>query len=80
MPKDVTALLYDFYYQMRFGRGDSRPIYLGDQHCQWQDFFAIARPMAEHMSVSIDAVKYRLIKLGFLIRLDSSYKTIRNAI
>ena len=80
MPKDVTALLYDFYYQMRFGRGDSRPIYLGDQPCQWQDFFAIARPMAEHMSVSIDAVKYRLIKLGFLIRLDSSYKTIRNAI
>ena len=66
MPTDVVGYLYGFYCQKVFGRNVIRKIYLGPQQCQQEDFYRIARPMAERMNVSVEALKWRLVKLNFV--------------
>ena len=66
MPQDVVGYLYSFYCQKCFGRNIIRPITFGSQRCQQRDFYKIVNPMAQMMEVSIDALKWRLVKLGLL--------------
>lgn len=69
MPTDVVGYLFSFYYQVRCQiRGHIEPLYIvNNQQRQWNDFNFIASRMADHLNVSVEALKYRMIKLGFLI-------------
>lgn len=78
MPEDVVGYLYYVIYKKNFPNRKIEPLYLGNQPCQQRDFIAVARPMAEHMHVSIEALKHRLLKLELAIDVASSYKRIRN--
>lgn len=76
MPRDVVGYLYYFYYQIRYQiRDHVEPLYIiNNQQSQWNDFFFIASRMAEHLNVSVDALKYRMIKLGLLIIKEEKQK------
>jgi Zn-dependent peptidase ImmA (M78 family) len=78
MPKDVIGYLYSLIYKKTFPLRKLEPLYLGDQPCQIHDFWAVALPMANHLHVSIDALRYRLLNLGLAVKVESSYKRIRN--
>lgn len=82
MPKDVVGYLYSFYCQKRFGREVIHPITLGDQLCQQQDFYQITNPIAKNLNVSIYALKWRMVKLGFLNIINKANKlnTIKQSI
>lgn len=73
MPADVVGYLYSFFYQKRFGRGRIEPLYIvNNQKAHWDNFYAIAREMSKYMGVSIDALRYRMKKLGLLIIIEES--------
>ena len=63
MPTEVVGYLYAFYCQKIYGHDVIRKTFLGSQMCQQHDFYSIARPMAGHMNVSIEALKWRLVEL-----------------
>lgn len=66
MPKEVVGYLYSFYCQVHFGRTIVKPITLGPYPKQREDFFHIVSPIANKLNVSIDALKWRLVKLKLL--------------
>lgn len=70
MPETVVGYLYGFYCQKRFGRNVFRTITLGTQRCQQEDFYSIVLPMSRQMNVSVEALKWRLVKLKLLKILD----------
>ena len=75
MPSEVVGYLYSFFYQLRFGRGRIEPLYIvNNQKTHWDNFYAISHEITKYMGVSIDALKYRMIKLKLLIiKEDSSH-------
>ena len=75
MPEDVIGYLYDFFYQVRFGRTDNpQPLYIiNNNPAQWKDFFVIAGNICKYIDVSVAALKYRMIKLGLLIIREESF-------
>ena len=75
MPSDIVGYLYSFFYQLRFGRGRIEPLYIvNNQKSHWDHFYAISHEISKYMGVSIDALKYRMIKLKLLIiREESSH-------
>ncbi len=70
MPTDVVGYLYSYYYQKHFECYTIRPFYLEDQPYKRNDLLCIIAPMAKKMNVSIEALKWRLVKLGLLIISD----------
>lgn len=73
MPSEVVGYLYSFFYQLRFGRGRIEPLYIvNNQKTHWDNFYAISHEITKYMGVSIDALKYRMIKLKLLIIKEES--------
>lgn len=67
MPREVVGYLYAFFYQLYFNTYDIKPLYLSSQVSQYQDFLMVATPIAKHLNVSIEALKWRLVNLKLLI-------------
>ena len=73
IPEDVVGYLYSYYCQMRFGRGIIQPISIDPfNYDKEKIFLSIARPMAKHLNVSIEALRIRLYELGLAIKANPS--------
>ncbi len=66
MPSEVVGYLYSFYYQAHMGCNTIQPFYLEDTTYKLHDFMGIVCPMARKLKVSVEALKWRLVKLGLL--------------
>ncbi len=69
MPEDVVGYLYSYYCQKIFGRGIIQPIFIDPyDYNKEKIFLRIARPMAKHMKVSVEALRIRFFELGLAIK------------
>lgn len=67
MPQELVVRLYNIYWRKWFKCDEVKPMCIKEPMFQNKDFQNVVGPIARHLRVSLEAMKYRLIKLGLLI-------------
>ena len=70
MPAGVVGQLYRLYWQKEFGLGNPQSLTAQDNSYFFGVFHRVVGPIARKLNVSVESIKWRLVKMGLIIADD----------